>query len=465
MDFVKEYKPLPTDRATLGLMMMVKNEKKRLLVSLESVLSSTGVPYVDCMVIYDTGSTDNTIDIIKEFSEKYKINLYLKCGTFVNFSVSRNVLLDYGDTIPVDFFVLLDTNDEIRGGDALVKFVSEQRNTMYTRFLVCQQWWTGNMDEYYNVRLIRNKSQLRYCAPVHEYIMDFSVKDDTKAYKCSNDFVLYQDRTQDDDKSHNRFNRDKVLLHAEYKKDPTEPRTLFYLAQTCSCLNQKDEALYYYKLRTLYGGFWEEVFHAYLRAGDIYRERNNWDEALVYYMKAGEVSDIRNKKERGCVSLDRAEPYHKIAEHYMQKDDWFKAYSYARMACELPYPKHCNLFIDKKIYEYDRWSVLGIVAFYAGFFDIGKMACEKALESKYKKPYDESNLQIYIKTLEKLKKGEAGVEHSPTPPPPPPPTPAQQTKAQFYKNELEKLKNIPYVKAVSMVDTMWKHRNDLKNKH
>jgi glycosyltransferase involved in cell wall biosynthesis len=73
----------------IALLMMVKNENKRLYVSLESTIG-----YIDSMVIYDTGSTDNTIDICKRHAKKYNIPLRLKEGEFENFSVSRNVSLE-----------------------------------------------------------------------------------------------------------------------------------------------------------------------------------------------------------------------------------------------------------------------------------------------------------------------------------------------------------------------------------
>lgn len=458
MSYVREYAPLPAIGG-LGLFMMVKNERKRLHVSLESVLSTTGVPYVDCVVVYDTGSTDETIDIVKSFCEKHKINLYLKVGEFVNFSVSRNVLLDYADTIPVQFGLLLDTNDELKGGGELRSFLKTQEHTEYSRYMVCQRWWSGNtFDEYYNVRLIRNNSKLRYEGVVHEYIKDFAVSDDSRAFKVGdNSFHLYQDRTQDDDKTGKRFKRDKELLFVEYKRDPTEPRTLFYLAQTCACLGEVDEALYYYKLRTKYQGFWEEVFHAHLRIGDIHRARGNWDDSLVSYMRAGESSDIRPKKEREHKNMDRAEPYHKIAEYYHSKDDWFKSYSFARMACETPYPHHCNLFIDKKLYDYDRWSLLGIVSFYAGFNEIGHLACTQAVKSSHARPFDSNNLVIYTRLLEEGKGKQEVKESKPEVKP-------DISKSDFIKGEMAKMKNIPYSKAMNIANARWVERNNLKGK-
>ena len=73
----------------IALLIMVKNETKRLHVTLNSVIG-----HVNSIVAFDTGSTDDTIDILKKFSEKHNIPLRLKEGGFIDFSTSRNVSLD-----------------------------------------------------------------------------------------------------------------------------------------------------------------------------------------------------------------------------------------------------------------------------------------------------------------------------------------------------------------------------------
>ena len=114
------------------------------------------------------------------------------------------------------------------------------------------------------------------------------------------DIVLYQDRTQDGNKY---VKRDKELLLTDYKKDPTDPRTLFYLAQTCSCLNESEE-VFYYKLRSELDGFQEEKFHAFLRTGEYYEKfGHNWHDSLGYYMKAIEHSN-------------HTEPFIRIIQYY-----------------------------------------------------------------------------------------------------------------------------------------------------
>jgi glycosyltransferase involved in cell wall biosynthesis len=75
-------------RKKVVLVMMVKNEEKRLEVSFNSVKD-----YVDTFVILDTGSTDRTTMIIKNYCKKHNINLFLKEEPFVDFAALETFFL------------------------------------------------------------------------------------------------------------------------------------------------------------------------------------------------------------------------------------------------------------------------------------------------------------------------------------------------------------------------------------
>jgi len=392
---IREFYSLDRNKPTIGLLMMLKNEKKRLHVTLESLIDSdSGVKYVDAIIVYDTGSTDNTKEIVKDFCEKHKINLYMKEGEFVNFSVSRNVSLDFADTIDVKYLLLMDCNDEIRDGFELRKIAEINMNSIHTAFLVKQHWKSKDYDSYYNVRFVKARTGWRYKGSVHEYM---SNSDDHQQKhpvgKIMGKFLLFQDRTQDDDKTGKRFKRDKILLLSDYKSDPVEPRTLFYLAQTCSCLGQEEEAFYYYKLRTTLEGFQEEKFHAYLRCGNIsIGLQHDWYESFAWFMKAFEHTP-------------RVEPLLRIVSHYMNKKNWLLAFHFCKMACDLPFPKDLILFVDYHSYIHQRWHLMGIIGYYANQFDTGKEACKKAIESDVLPDCDRKNLQFYLdRELELAKK-------------------------------------------------------------
>jgi hypothetical protein len=385
----KEYKTLPDSKTTasIGAVMMVKNEKKRIHVSLDSLGG-----YIDALIVYDTGSEDDTMDIIQEHCEKHKINLYMIKGEFVDFSTSRNVVLNYADTIDVKFLLLLDVNDELQGGDKLLSFCKSQLNTETTGYLVCQHWWSGKYDKYFNVRMVKNRSGWRYRGVVHEWMKDTTQEGPEPAspiYRMDDCIILYQDRTKDDDKSSKRFKRDRILLYEEYKKNPVEPRTVFYLAQTCSCLKEIQDAFYYYKIRSTLEGFQEEKFHAFLRCGELsIRLKHEWHETLTWYMKAVEHSL-------------RAEPLIKIADYYKYIKNWFLAYTFIKLACSIDYPNHCILFVDKRAYDYDRWHLMSIIGFYSGHYEEGKEACYIAIKDSNRE-LDKTNLQHYLDREKKM---------------------------------------------------------------
>ena len=365
--------------------MMVKNEHKRLHVTLNSVVGQ-----VDSVVLYDTGSTDDTLEIAKRICEENNLPLRIKEGEFVNFCESRNVSLDFADTFEdIDYLLLMDTNDELRRGDILRKYCEEYKDKMNTGFLVCQEWWSGQYDKYYNVRLIKSRKGWRYRGRVHEWMKNTRFESDEEAQKhgdcvirIPSELILYQDRTQDDDKSGKRFVRDKQLLLEDHEEDPTEPRTVFYLAQTCGCLGHSQDAFYYYKLRTTLTGFWEEKFHAYNRCGELSESfKHPWEESMKWYIKAFEHTA-------------RAEPLIKISEHYKDKN-WLLSYTFAELACRLTYPDHCILFVDKLAYDYKRWHLLGISGWYSGFHNEGKIGCMKAVEAGVNIELDMNNLSYY----------------------------------------------------------------------
>lgn len=369
-------------KSHIAVLIMCKNEKKRMHVSLESIKH-----IADSLIIFDTGSTDNTLEILKDFTEKNKIPLRLKQGEFTDFSSSRNIAIEFAESFnDVDYILMLDVNDELRGWEHLRKYADEHINDDISAYLVHQEWWSGQLNKYFNIRLIRARKEWRYCGVVHEYIKSNDVEDGKKG-RLPETIVLYQDRTQDDDKTGKRFVRDEILLKKEYMKDPTEPRTVFYLAQTYSCLNDNENAYYYYKVRTTLVGFYEERFESCLKCGEFGEKINlDWYECFNWYMKAFDL-------------IVRVEPLLKIGEYYRSKENWILAHTYLSLACRLKYPEHCILFVDGLAYDYKRWHMLGIVAFYSGHIQEGKMACQMAIENGKKRNMnvdrDIKNLEIY----------------------------------------------------------------------
>ena len=93
----------------LALNMIVKNESKiieRLLISV--------LPIIDTYCICDTGSTDNTKEIIKGFFEKWDISGTIVEEEFIDFGYNRNYALQKcRETTDCDYILFLDADMQI----------------------------------------------------------------------------------------------------------------------------------------------------------------------------------------------------------------------------------------------------------------------------------------------------------------------------------------------------------------
>lgn len=361
----------------LAAALMVKNEEKRICITLESVKH-----IIDGIILYDTGSNDNTIDVVKEFAKNNNLGLNLLRGEFEDFATSRNKMLEFADYCSYDYILLLDSNDEYKCQSSVnIKelLADKTKDCLY----VNQQWYIGhgNVVSYYNIRIIKPHKGFRYIGSVHEYIQ---VPDNAMIDRLQ-DVILYQDRIKDNDgKSETRWRRDLHALKKDLALNPNNTRTQFYLAQTYDCLNNKDKAMTLYKQRSkTKDGFFEERFQAMMRCGDMEYEE---DEQVKWYLKSFQI-------------IERAEPLVKIARIYRKRNSFTLAYTFSKLACDLKFPSQCLLWVNRKCYDHDRWQELGIVAYYLEAYDVGKNACEKAIESGYDLELNHKNLVFYEKNV------------------------------------------------------------------
>lgn len=327
----------------IAALLMVKDEEARIHVTLNSITN-----HIDSLVVYDTGSTDKTLEIIRAFCKKHHITLRLKEGVFTNFAESRNVALDFADSFAgIDFLLLMDANDELRKGNVLRDFAREHITDDKPAYYVHQYLEaSSDSDEhvsFYNIRFIRRGSGLRYSGYTHETIYGCPLS------KKIPEVQLYQDREQDMAKSRLRYQRDVELLTQQCNENPDDSRTLYYLGQSYHCLGNSGKAIRYYKKRIeIVGGFEEERFVASWMIGVI---SDNWDEKIIHLMKAYEMAH-------------RAEPVYELAKMYSEKKEWAIASHFAELACEIQYPSDALFYVEDKVYHYERWRLLALITMY-----------------------------------------------------------------------------------------------------
>lgn len=350
---------------------MIKNEAPVIEQTLKPMVDSG----IDSFLVYDTGSTDTTIAIVQKFFEEQNItNFAIEQEEFVDFSTSRNKALDLVDKyFPNATFIFMpDAEWILHGGSELIKFCQEHKNetiASYGIHLIMNDILDFSVD-----RLIRKKSKIRFKGSVHE----------TLEYACGLDvpttvYIEYKQTKYGAEKSCERYKRDLKFLLKDFAQNPKDPRTILYLAQTYACLCDHENACRFYELRTQIVGSLEENFIAVYHlaqeieaaaAQDSKKEtRFTWQLAQYYYLKA---FSLRNT---------RIEPLIRIARHYLLEGNNALAYLFASRTCTMPYPKSDRLFVEKDMYTYWRYEVVGVSAWHLGQFDIGTRALKKGLKN------------------------------------------------------------------------------------
>ena len=401
----------------IATLIMVKNEENVIAKTIYSILD-----VCDSVIIYDTGSTDDTLKLIEETiiehnncNEHNEISLRIKKGEFTDFSTSRNELISFAEkeTNDISYFLFLDANDELVNSEDLFKVCKEYENDdSLNAFIINQQWsktdaasnsntTSKTIINFKNIRLVKPNKGWRYKGVVHEFLINDSIENDfSKLIKLPENIIIFQDRTEDEsEKSRNRFEDDKELLLKEYEKDPEDTRTVFYLARTFECLKCIDSAIKFYTLRTSMKTVTknenklvsmkdeEEVYHSHFRLGILNRikDENSYD-SMIHFIKSYEYRK-------------RAEPLLEICKIYIKKKIWDLAYMYCKLACDCKYPKNDVLFVNKLAYDYTRWHYMSVISFNHGDLQYAKYSSLKALESKPESYLDEGILNSINEAL------------------------------------------------------------------
>lgn len=138
--------------------MIVKDEEKNLPRALESAR-----PWVDEVILVDTGSTDRTVQIAQEFKAKVFHHPWEN-----DFSLHRNQALSYATGA---WCLQLDADEEIDQETAplLAKTIAaEGINAFYVE--LCNVFGEGKRNQAFQVRLFRNIPGIRYFQKVHNQI-------------------------------------------------------------------------------------------------------------------------------------------------------------------------------------------------------------------------------------------------------------------------------------------------------
>ena len=215
--------PLPGRRPKISLCMIVRDEERVLDACLRSA-----APWVDEIVVVDTGSTDRTVEIAA--SHGARVEHFAWCD---DFSAARNESLRYATG---DWILWLDADDTLpwRSGEAIRQSV-ETAPAGVTAFVIPVQFVengsTHGATRVDHVKLFRNGLGVQFERRIHEQILASLRQVGGDIARCPA-LVLHSGYDISAEGQQKKRARDARILERELQERPDDPFTLFNLGMT-----------------------------------------------------------------------------------------------------------------------------------------------------------------------------------------------------------------------------------------
>jgi glycosyltransferase involved in cell wall biosynthesis len=335
---------------TICLNMVVKNEAAVIRRCLDSAL-----PFIDSWVIVDTGSIDETPQIIRDTLRGIPGELHERQWT--NFGHNRNQALDLARGHG-HYLLLIDADEVLEPAldFALPPLAADSYKLQISHAGCC----------YLRTLLVRNDLPWRYHGVLHEYIACERAR--TEAFLDGLVCVSFHDGARAQDPS--TYRRDALRLEQALLEEPGNSRYVFYLAQSYRDAGDFELALRYYRRRVEMGGWKEEVWYSLYQIARVHEQMEAaWEETMGSYLAAWQHTP------------SRAEPLFRIAMHYQTRQEFPLAHLFLERAIQISPPDAACLFVERSLYDYHMLLEYAVACYYLGQNDDAIAANNRLLRS------------------------------------------------------------------------------------
>ena len=259
---------------SICLNMIVKDESQIIVKTLTNLCVKINFDY---WVICDTGSSDNTKELIQEFFNNRQINGELVVNKWYDFGSNRTLALEnaYNKT---DYLLIFDADDEIVGDFKFPENIFEYdsyhlqfgSNTMYTR-----------------IQLINNRKKYKYVGILHEYIECLETNTTNTSTILHGEYYINSGKFGNRSNDTNKYSKDALLLKNAYEValkngDGIYSRYSFYCANSYKDAKDSDNAIKWYKNTLTLDNWVQEKYISCLRLYELYNNQNMTEQKIYY---------------------------------------------------------------------------------------------------------------------------------------------------------------------------------------
>jgi hypothetical protein len=322
---------------TICMCMIVKDEAHVIERCMRSF-----APLVDYYVICDTGSSDNTIEIINKTANDCGLKGEVLKHDWVNFAHNRTLSLNAGKS-KADYLMVIDADEVIKykvGNKHLeVEYILEDPKIVLPKldkdcYNIVSELVSITYDR---LQLMNTRLDWRYESVVHEYAIADNIQTIDRLTDIMNMPRVEGARSKDA----NKYLKDALALEKGLIDEPHNSRYYFYLGQSYRDSGKFDKALECYKKRTGMVGYEEEINVCYHQLGHCSKMTGKTFEEYGHYYLEG-----YNKFPH------RLECFYEYIRETRLCGKSNLALKLGQHALLTPYPKNDHLFILKDIYIY-----------------------------------------------------------------------------------------------------------------
>jgi glycosyltransferase involved in cell wall biosynthesis len=347
--------------------LIVKNEAKIIRRCLESAL-----PLVDYILAVDTGSTDGTQQLVRDFLAEHKIDGAVLEEAWRDFAYNRNYSLARLREVQwIDYALVIDADDrlELEPGFDAQGFKKSLDRDFYD-VLIRHRTIT-----HHRPQLLSNRLPFCFKGVLHEYI---EVPPIALTRGIGTGLIIHASTDGARSQDRQKYEKDAATLEdaLQTESDPfLVSRYTFYLAQSYRDCANRERAIDNYFRRAELGYWTEEIYVSLYEAAKLMAVLNRpAHQVIATFERAQQIVP------------GRAEALHGAARYCRNIKDFNQGYALAKEGLAIPKPAG-GLFIETWIYDYGLLDEFAVNAYWIGRADDCLHACERLLSEK-KMPQD-----------------------------------------------------------------------------
>lgn len=344
---------------TICLNMIVKDESEIIITTLNNLCDYIKFNY---WVISDTGSTDNTKELIIDFFKEKNIPGELIENKWKDFSSNRNKALNHAYN-KTDYLFIFDADDSINGNLILPK---QYEHDQYNFYFEQEHHFTRPL-------LINNKKRWIWKGVLHEVLCALS---DINITTLIGDYYIKSGRVGNRNKNPNKYLNDAIVLKNAFKIEKDillKSRYAFYCGQSYKDHATNNEKKYYdnsikwYKKCLTLNNWDQEKYIACKNIGEMYIYKNDYNNALKYW-----YNSIKYDNERiECIVMIMKLLQEHYEHHYVVNLLYHKYKDYNHILDD-------KLFIETWVnYKLEYYNIIS--AYYTNDKQSGYDCCKKLI--------------------------------------------------------------------------------------